>query len=317
MSASLYCVAGPYAGQEFPLDETGIVFGRDPSSVNVVLESPQVSRSHLRVYAAGGGVVLEDLNSSNGTFLMKNGSASRITGLVTLSNGDVFSVGSGANYVFEARCVDQPADEPRTAAVPPPLQPAGEPRAEAAPRRLQRADPPLWSGIQMGLPAHITEGLLATRTSRFFAMLIDGAVFLAILIPLSLFFGAAVILGGLASVFLSFIPIIGPFLLAGTAAITYAPLFAVNVLYLLVNIYFLHKDGQTLGKKAMGIYIAGMNAQKAPIINIVLLRMIAMNVLVWLPFVGWIINIVNICFIARADRRMLHDLLAGTVVLKK
>ncbi|MEM1889207.1 MAG: FHA domain-containing protein [Pyrobaculum sp.] len=40
---------------------------------NVVIPDPTVSRRHLRVIVTSNGVVVEDLGSSNGTFILKSG----------------------------------------------------------------------------------------------------------------------------------------------------------------------------------------------------------------------------------------------------
>jgi DNA-binding winged helix-turn-helix (wHTH) protein len=55
----------------------------------VWLESPTVSRRHARIVIAGGEVVLEDLESKNGTFLHER----RIDTPTPLADGDVFRLG--------------------------------------------------------------------------------------------------------------------------------------------------------------------------------------------------------------------------------
>jgi two-component system, cell cycle response regulator len=67
--ASLVCVAGDAdaLGLRLPL-ERELVLGRDPGCV-VPLRSPDVSRRHARVLPAAGGHVVEDLGSTNGTFV--------------------------------------------------------------------------------------------------------------------------------------------------------------------------------------------------------------------------------------------------------
>ncbi|CAN5476130.1 hypothetical protein BH20ACT18_BH20ACT18_01080 [soil metagenome] len=67
---SLEIVEGPGAGRQVPLGEP-LVVGRAPD-VQVVLEDPQVSRRHARISPRGERAIVEDLGSSDGTFV--NGS---------------------------------------------------------------------------------------------------------------------------------------------------------------------------------------------------------------------------------------------------
>lgn len=53
---------------EFSVDKEIITLGRDPES-DIYLPSHQASRNHARVFIKGEQVYLEDLNSSNGTFI--------------------------------------------------------------------------------------------------------------------------------------------------------------------------------------------------------------------------------------------------------
>jgi two-component system, cell cycle response regulator len=67
--ASLVCVAGDAdaLGLRIALDRE-VVLGREPGSA-APLRSPDVSRRHARVVPAGAGHAVEDLGSTNGTFV--------------------------------------------------------------------------------------------------------------------------------------------------------------------------------------------------------------------------------------------------------
>jgi len=70
--ATLVCINGPLIGARFPLRESDIVIGRDPSRCQVVLpaDTSKVSRRHCLLHPGrGGSVLLTDCDSSNGTFL--------------------------------------------------------------------------------------------------------------------------------------------------------------------------------------------------------------------------------------------------------
>jgi pSer/pThr/pTyr-binding forkhead associated (FHA) protein len=67
--------------------------GRNPSS-NIHLENPAVSRSHAKIYREGWQYYIEDLGSSNGTFLnaerlsWKTGQTSKVSWKAPLTNND-------------------------------------------------------------------------------------------------------------------------------------------------------------------------------------------------------------------------------------
>ena len=80
-----------------------------------------------------------------------------------------------------------------------------------------------------------------------------------------------------------------------------------------VQMILLTRDGQSLGKKALNIrivvYRTGENGGFVP--N-VLLRTIVNGLIGIIPLYG----VIDILFIFRRDRRCIHDLIAGTVVVR-
>jgi hypothetical protein len=80
---------GAGAGLEHPV-QGELILGRQPESADLVLDDPGVSRRHARVVGDRHGVVVEDLGSSNGTYV--NGR--RISGPVELGAGDELRVGA-------------------------------------------------------------------------------------------------------------------------------------------------------------------------------------------------------------------------------
>jgi ABC-type multidrug transport system ATPase subunit/pSer/pThr/pTyr-binding forkhead associated (FHA) protein len=73
------------------LTDRSLVLGRD-STCDRVLNYPMISRRHARLTRDSGGAILEDLDSSNGTFV--NGQ--RIRGRVRVRTGDLIGLGSFA-----------------------------------------------------------------------------------------------------------------------------------------------------------------------------------------------------------------------------
>src|SRR5204862_381477 len=63
----LEIVEGPGAGRQVPLDRA-VVLGRD-AGADVVLDDARVSRRHARITPSESDVVVEDLDSRNGTFV--------------------------------------------------------------------------------------------------------------------------------------------------------------------------------------------------------------------------------------------------------
>jgi hypothetical protein len=87
--SSLVIHEGAAAGSEHPVDGE-LILGREQGTADLVLDDPGVSRRHARVLPDSGGVLVEDLGSSNGTYV--NGR--RISGPVELAAGDELQVGA-------------------------------------------------------------------------------------------------------------------------------------------------------------------------------------------------------------------------------
>ncbi|MEJ2150130.1 MAG: FHA domain-containing protein, partial [Chloroflexota bacterium] len=88
MSSSIYSKLTISGGATFELVRADVTIGRDPS-VDFVVSSPGVSRRHARIMRDGDDYFIEDLGSSNGTFL--NGQP--VTGPVSLQSGDEIRLG--------------------------------------------------------------------------------------------------------------------------------------------------------------------------------------------------------------------------------
>ena len=66
---ALRFISGKYQGGEFPLkSEKQIVIGRS-SELDMVLVEDMVSRKHAKITVAAGKITIEDLGSTNGTFV--------------------------------------------------------------------------------------------------------------------------------------------------------------------------------------------------------------------------------------------------------
>lgn len=82
---TLRCVRGG-APSETPIPETGLKLGQNRDCDLVVGDDPYVSREHARLRVQDGGVWVEDLTSSNGTFV-------RVERPLALEAGDELVIG--------------------------------------------------------------------------------------------------------------------------------------------------------------------------------------------------------------------------------
>lgn len=94
--AKLVVREGPSAGQVYVLSRPETIIGRETTTDFAIL-SPSISRRHARVVAQGGYYIVEDLGSSNGTFV--NGQ--RISSPTPLYHGDQVQLGQNIILNFE------------------------------------------------------------------------------------------------------------------------------------------------------------------------------------------------------------------------
>jgi len=132
--------------EESPSDGTrhpviaGMTIGRE--GTEIVLADPEVSRRHAKVRALDDALAIEDLGSTNGTYV--NGQ--RVTGVAELKDGDAIKMGNSALRV-EALVEDgatrltpiqaDPAPPEPAAAAPPAVE-----ATEAMPAPAAEAEPP-------------------------------------------------------------------------------------------------------------------------------------------------------------------------------
>jgi pSer/pThr/pTyr-binding forkhead associated (FHA) protein len=142
------------AGSEHPLDDQ-LTLGREEGRADLVLDDPGVSRVHARFAVDRGAVLVEDLGSSNGTFV--NGM--RITGPVELAAEDEVQLGGTVLSVEGADAATAliPPGAERTAEHrgPPPAPAQPPPAGRPAPKRLaphpaERGNLPALAAVFLG-----------------------------------------------------------------------------------------------------------------------------------------------------------------------
>ncbi|MCA9938020.1 MAG: FHA domain-containing protein, partial [Anaerolineales bacterium] len=98
---------GPQVGEIYTITQDTVTLGRDPVS-DIVVNDPEVSRLHARITRGETGCEIQDLGSTNGTFL----DGKRLSGdPVPLSAGQTVSVGSNVTMMFMAAAEPEAADE--------------------------------------------------------------------------------------------------------------------------------------------------------------------------------------------------------------
>lgn len=150
-------------------------------------------------------------------------------------------------------------------------------------------------------PNASTEAELASRWKRLFAAIIDSLIGLAVAIP---FWMATdmmeVIMSGKEP----------PYELTLMGA-TYG-----FVLFIIVQGYFLAKNGQTIGKKLLGMRITDLEGRLLNLSPMMVKRYLPISVAGVIPIIGQFLLIIDVLFIFRNDKRCIHDLIAGTKVVK-
>jgi len=138
---------------------------------------------------------------------------------------------------------------------------------------------------------------LASRGTRFFAAILDGLVYIVVWTG-AYFVGGGDLgsVSGLSSTGL-LIYIIGSLALLG------------------INLYFLHQNGQTIGKRLLSVKIVRDDGSRAALGRAFGLRMLVPSMIYMVPLLGVLFYLVDVLFIFRGDHRCVHDLMADTRVV--
>jgi hypothetical protein len=83
----LVCIDKRSIAQVSEIGDGAIIIGKSPECDLIICDDDYVSRHHARIVPKGQSFLLEDLNSSNGTYL-------RVQGQISIKNGDEFLIGA-------------------------------------------------------------------------------------------------------------------------------------------------------------------------------------------------------------------------------
>lgn len=143
--------------------------------------------------------------------------------------------------------------------------------------------------------------ILASRLSRLGAKLIDVLINSAISLPMLL------LTGGFNRVLTEGLTV--------TETITLAILGFVS--YLVVHGYFIATQGQTIGKKLVGIKMVDhASGELVSLAKIIFLRDLPLSAVNFIPLFGSCISLIDILAIFGSQQRCIHDHLAGTKVVR-
>ena len=141
---------------------------------------------------------------------------------------------------------------------------------------------------------------LASRWKRLWASLLDSLILMLIILPVMYF------TGGFEGVSAGVQPSMGYSLLMGLFGL---------IVFVLVNGKLLVDNGQTIGKKILGIKIITDNGELPTLKEHLLKRYAVFFLPGQIPLVGQIFSIVNVVFIFGKQKRCIHDIAGGTKVV--
>jgi hypothetical protein len=158
-SFQLVMQKGPNPGKIYELVQEESTIGRDIGN-RIVINDPEVSRRHARLTFQVGGYVIEDLGSTNGTFV----DGQRLMGPHLLRPGQIVMLGEKITLAYEALGFDPNATLVGVAGV----QPTPKDTYRVAPDEaypapppvptVQEAPPPVYASQAPGGPMDAYEG---------------------------------------------------------------------------------------------------------------------------------------------------------------
>lgn len=119
---------GPSPGKVFPLMKNTLTIGRDINN-EIVINDAEVSRQHCRLQLYGEGYTIEDLGSTNGTWVNDQ----RLTGQHQLRPGEIIRLGDNVTLAYEVVGYDADATV---------ASPSGQPQQQQQPQEQYQQQPP-------------------------------------------------------------------------------------------------------------------------------------------------------------------------------
>lgn len=184
--------------------------------------------------------------------------------------------------------------------------------------------PPAGAGFGMpGAMALGAAGELAGLGARFLGALVDGVVALVLAAPGMIMMSSKVF--GAASANPNDPEAIQAAIRGGGAGLLFALLG--SAIFYLIQGYLLARSSQSVGKIVAGTRVVMADGSRADLLHSFVLRTLLPGLIIGysrnLPLIGGLLGVlsslyvlVDVLFIFRADRRCVHDLIAGTKVVR-
>lgn len=159
LSAYLVIERGPAPDKRYDITAVTNTLGRSPNN-EIVIHDPEISRRHAQIVQQQHGFAIEDMGSTNGTFV--NGQ--RCTGLTPLRGGERIELGDTVSLIFHmaapaAHTSPHPDDED-TADLPPVKVPP--PGITATDQHLD-VSPDVSPGVSVGVSADVSPDVLPSE----------------------------------------------------------------------------------------------------------------------------------------------------------
>jgi uncharacterized RDD family membrane protein YckC len=168
-------------------------------------------------------------------------------------------------------------------------------------------------------PPSTVPGSLAERGARLLAATVDELLLLAVSLPMiigampamvSLVAGLVAGTGDLESLDTS--SILRTLLHGPGTIITVLALIA----WCIITAWLVAANGQSIGKRLVGIKIVRTDGSRASFARIFLLRNVVNGLPNLLPYVGWLYQLIDPLMIYQESRQCLHDKIADTIVVR-
>ena len=169
------------------------------------------------------------------------------------------------------------------------------------------------------MPPRSAPGSLAERGSRLLAATLDELILLAISLPMIIgaipamvaLVGGAV--GGEADVeSLDTMSVLRTMVGGPGTTITVLALIA----WCVITAWLVATNGQSIGKRLVGIKVVRTDGSRASFARIFLLRNVVNGLPNLLPYVGWLYQLIDPLLIYQESRQCLHDRIADTIVVR-
>lgn len=98
-------------------------------------------------------------------------------------------------------------------------------------------------------------------------------------------------------------------------ALMIALLVAAIVAIIAINAVGIYRNGQTIGKRLLGIRVVRSNGERVDFARYVFLRWLAIAILGVIPLIGSFISLLDALLIFRDNHKCLHDDFADTIVI--